>query len=73
MHIYKFSNSFLYTMKMLSIHHTHHDLPKCTSCHKAIVGGHMVFVFPDRTSGIPRPTGLNVGECLVGTGISHPK
>ena len=32
-----FSNMVLYIKRMLSVYDIHHDVPKCTSCHKAIV------------------------------------
>ena len=35
-YIYLFIKRFLYTMRMLSVHHVHH-VPKCMSCHKATV------------------------------------
>ena len=33
---YNFANRFLYTVKKPSAHHIHH-VPKCFSCHKAIL------------------------------------
>ena len=35
-YIKSFPNRFLYDMKKLSVHHIHH-VPKCLSCHKAIL------------------------------------
>ena len=50
-YIYNFSNSFLDTVRILRVHHMHHDVPKCMSCHKAIVmiTGGWTLCFPEYT------------------------
>ena len=45
------TSRFLYTMRILSVHHMHHDLLKCLNCHEVIVAITRVraHCFPDHT------------------------